>query len=191
MSLMGRAGQDRLYFKTIPPEAIGRDQFERSFDIYQLGLTLYRICNGDDVFYNQLNSYGAGTAFDRNAFHYDLRNGRFPDRDFFLAHIPAKLRTIIKTCLEPTATNRYRSAIDVANALAEVDGPTLDWRLADAGARRIWSKNEEGTLLEFSVNADGSTECFKTVGEGQRRRVGEGCQSRMTERQIRTFLGSH
>jgi eukaryotic-like serine/threonine-protein kinase len=33
MNLTGRAGQDRLYFKTVPPEAIGRDRFDRSFDI--------------------------------------------------------------------------------------------------------------------------------------------------------------
>ena len=191
MNLMGRAGQDRLYYKTVPPEAIGRDQFERSFDIYQLGLTLYRMSNGDALFYNQLNAYGIDDNFDRDRFRYDLRNGRFPNRDAFLSHIPTRLRTIIKTCLEPTATDRYRSAIEVANEMADIDGPTLDWRFTDAADRRSWMKNESGTVLEFYANADESTECFKTVGGGHRRRVGEGCTPRMTERQIRSFLDTH
>jgi len=60
MNFMGRASQDRPYFTMVPPEAIGRDQFDRTFDIYQLGLTLYRMCNGNSFFYNQLNAYGVG-----------------------------------------------------------------------------------------------------------------------------------
>jgi serine/threonine protein kinase len=136
MNLMGRAGQDRLYPKTIPPEAIGRDQFERTFDIYQFGLTLYRMCNSNELFYQQLNAYGIDPAFDQESFHFDLRNGRFPDRDAFVSHIPTRLRNIIKTCLEPTTTDRYQSAIDVANALAEVDGATLDWQFTMTGGRR-------------------------------------------------------
>jgi eukaryotic-like serine/threonine-protein kinase len=147
--------------------------------------------NGDESFYAQLAKYGVGDAFDRETFHFDLRNGRFPDRDVFLAHVPTKLRTIIKTCLEPDVAARFRSAIDVANALAEVDGGTLDWCYSTEGTKQVWKKNEEGTILNFAVMPDASTECFKTAPGGKPRRFGDGCSPRMTDRQIRTFLDKH
>jgi hypothetical protein len=89
------------------------------------------------------------------------------------------------------ATDRFQSAIDVANALAEVDGEILDWQLTKLPDRRQWEKNESGTLLEFTATNDGATECFKTAAGGQRRRVRDGCKTQMTDRDIRTFLGGH
>ena len=120
-----------------------------------------------------------------------MRNGDFPDRNLFSAHIPQRLRTLIRKCLEVDPANRYQSTIDVANDLAAVEGEVFDWRFSVNGDTRRWEKNEKGTLLEFSASANGATECFKTVGAGERRRVTEGCKAKMTERDIRTFLGDH
>lgn len=191
INLDGVANQDSLYAKTVPPEAIVSDKFDRTFDIYQFGLTLYRMCCGNDDFYVQLASYGVGKDFSREDFRYDLRNGKFPDRDTYPEHIPVKLRRIIARCLEPDRANRYQSAIEVAHDLAGVDGNTLGWLLAESPDIRRWTKNESGTLLEFSLKADGSTECFKTIGNGPRRRFGKGCTDRMTSRDARTFLGKY
>jgi serine/threonine protein kinase len=82
MNFVGIALQDRLYNKMIPPEGTRGDQFDRTFDIYQLGLTLYRMCNGENHFYGQYDAYGLGAAFDRNRFRADLRNGVFPNRPY-------------------------------------------------------------------------------------------------------------
>jgi eukaryotic-like serine/threonine-protein kinase len=110
----------------------------------------------------------------------------------FPAHIPQRLRTVIGRCIEVAPAQRYQSAIDVANDLADIEGHTLDWLFARHAAERTWTKrNESGTLWEFFAHGDDSTECFKTVGAGQRRRFGLGCTERMTERQIRTFLGDN
>jgi serine/threonine protein kinase len=175
----------------LPPEAIGRDQFNAAFDIFQFGVTLYRMCNGDAKFYEQFARYGASRAFDRDTFRFDVRNGRFPDRRVFAPHIPAKLRTIVKKCMEIDPSNRFRSALDAANALADIDGDTLDWRLAESPDTRIWTKNKSGTAIRFTAHGDGSTECIKTATGGQARRVGAGCRALMTERDIKTFLGSN
>ena len=51
----GVAVQDRLCGKMIPPEALDTDQLTRTFDIYQISLTLYRMCNGNDKFYRQFS----------------------------------------------------------------------------------------------------------------------------------------
>jgi len=92
-----------------------------------------------------------------------MAGGRFPDRRSFSAHIPAKLQTVIKKCLKVNADDRYQSAIDVGNALADIDGSTLDWRLVKNDDTKTWTKNEDGTEIRFSVHEDGSCECRKAV----------------------------
>lgn len=123
----GTAEQDRMYFKMLPPEAHQTSTFSSAFDIYQFGLTLYRMCNGNAEFLRQFGKYGPAATLDRDQFKYDLRNGLFPDRDVFLEHIPTRLRRLVKRCLEPDPSQRFPSAIEVANELAQVDDK-LDWQ---------------------------------------------------------------
>jgi serine/threonine protein kinase len=190
MNFVGVAPQDRHYTPMIPPEATRQDRFDVTFDIYQFGLTLYRMCNGNDAFYEQLSKYGPRIA-NRNDFLCDLRNGRFPDRKAFAPHIPSRLRNIVRKCLETDPADRYHSAIDVANALADIDGKTLDWRLAASPDKKVWTKNENGTEYELTVNRDGSSECYKCVNGGRRTRVTNGCKKTISEKEILTLLGSY
>jgi eukaryotic-like serine/threonine-protein kinase len=169
MNFSGRAAQERLYTKMLPPEAMtGADEFDRTFDIYQLGLTLYRMCVGNNAFNDQFAAYGVGTAFNRNKFRAEVCNGYFPDRKAYPAHAPTKLKNVINKCLQKLTRDRYQSAIEVANALADVDGSELDWRLIESPDKKVWTKNENGTCYEFSVNCDGGTEFYRTVGAGLR-----------------------
>jgi serine/threonine protein kinase len=187
----GMAHQDRLYGKMTPPEGLDQDKFDITFDIYQFGVTLYRMCNGNESFYTQFLKYGIGPAFDRDRFRFDVRNARFPDRKTFSPHIPAKLRKIIRKCTDTDRANRYRSAIDVANALADIEGNTLDWRLVETPDTRVWTKNESGTLYELRVTAAGASECYKTTEGGQARRVKEGCKAFFDEKGLQKFLGGY
>lgn len=191
MNYSGVAEQDRLYSKMMPPEATQGDQFTLLLDIFQFGLTLYRMCNGDTVFYSQFAKYGPRESFDRDTFRFDVRNGLFPDRGVFAPHIPQKLRTIVKDCIQTNPDKRFQSAIDVANALAGVDGSTLDWRLDETDNNRVWSKNEDGTRYELTVNADGSSECLKSVDDGKPRRVKDGCKKLISDNEIKRFLGAN
>lgn len=191
MNLAGIARQDELYARTLPPEAFATGDFDVTFDIYQFGLTLYRMCNGNPAFYAQLERYDVAGAPDLHKLADDVVSGRFPDRKAFSAHIPSRLRKIIRKCLELDSVERYQSALHVANALADVDGNELDWRLVETSDTRTWIKNEEGTLLEMTVKHDGGSECFKTKDGGARRRVTDGCRSSISERDLQKFLGSY
>jgi len=191
VSSRGVAEQDIFYVKILPPEAYSGYEFPRTFDIYQAGLLLYRMCNGEAEFYRQFEDarFWPEGEFDRDAFRVAVVNGQFPDRSIFPAHIPEALRKVVRKCLQTDPNQRFGSALEVANALAPIDGPTLDWQfMKDADCLR-WEKNVEGTKYEFEVNASGATTCYKTKDGGQRRRHGAGCAGRMTDRQVRTFLG--
>lgn len=190
MNFVGVAVQDRHYSPTIPPEAMRDDEFDLTFDVYQFGLTLYRMCVGNPVFYEQLAKYGPGIA-DRDGFRFDVRNGRFPDRNTFPAHIPSKLRNIVKKCLQVDPVDRYPSALAVANALSGIDDKTFDWRMTTSPDRTVWTKNESGTEYVFTLNRDQSCECTKTVNGGRTQRVRDACLDNVSAKEAQKVLGSY
>lgn len=189
LNFAGVAEQDRMYFRMRPPEAYGTTEFTRAFDIYQLGLTLYRMCNGNALFDEQFFQFGATAAtFDRDGFKFAVRNGRFPDRDAFEDHIPDRLRRVIRKCLMPEPAERFSSAIDVSNELAQVDD-RLDWRFERQGTARVWGRGDGTKSYRLVVEANGTSVAEKTTESGRTMRIKDYCKTKITSREIRRFLG--
>ncbi|WP_175947598.1 serine/threonine-protein kinase [Burkholderia pyrrocinia] len=185
----GTAGQDRMYFKMRPPEAYGTSDFTRAFDIYQLGLTLYRMCNGNAVFEEQFARFGTNpSTFDRDGFRFDVRNARFPDRDSFEDHIPDRLRRLVRKCLAPAPTDRFQAAIDVSNELAQVED-RLDWQFEKQGATRIWTRVDGSKHYQLTVDGSNTSRAEKTTESGRTSRITDYCKTGITSREIRRFLG--
>lgn len=185
----GLAGQDRLYLKMRPPEVYDRPEYTPAFDIYQFGLTLYRMCNGNAAFHDQFNRFGSTPAnFNRDAFKFDVRNGRFPDRSIFEEHIPQRLRRLIKKCLEPNPDERFKAAIEVANELAQVD-ERLDWQFAVNANSRTWVRRDEGREYQLTVDQNGDALAEKIIESGRRMRISDYCKVGITPAEIRRFLG--
>ena len=117
MDLTGAADQDRLYLKTMPPEAMTPGApFSRLFDIYQFGLTLYRMCVGTEAFNAQFLTFVVAGGFDHEVSHRCVCQS-VSGSTKFAPHIPSRLQTVVKKCLQPNPADRFQSAIDVANAL--------------------------------------------------------------------------
>lgn len=189
LNFAGTAGQDRMYFKMRPPEAYDRPEFTPAFDIYQLGLTLYRMCCGNAVFYEQFHQFGVThSTFDRDGFKFAVRNGRFPDRSIFEEHIPERLRRLIKKCIEPNPADRFQAAIEVSNELAQIDDK-LDWQFSNDGTRRIWLRKVDDKEYQLTVEQDGSSFADKKIGSGRRMRIASYCKADINPREIRKFLG--
>ena len=192
VSFSGKASQDRMYFKMRPPEAYVTSEYTPAFDIYQLGLTLYRMCNGNHCFDNQFQKYGQDHfSFDRDTFKYDVRNARFPDRSIFIEHIPNKLRNRIKKCLDPNPENRYQSAIHVSNELAEIEGYTLDWKYSENHEGRNWIKHDDNGERSLIVCKNGTSSASKVGASGKRTRITQYCKDSISPIEIKKFLEAH
>lgn len=187
----GSAEQDRLYSKMLPPEATKNSEHTHAFDIYQLGLTLYRMCNGNESFYSQFNAFGTPLGFKRDDFKFALINGRFPNRSQFLEHIPERLRKVIKKCLEPRPEDRFNTTIEVANALADIDGNILDWQYFETSHDRSWKKQSNGNEYILTLDSDGSTVATKSTASGHKRRINDSCKETASVKDIRAFLGGY
>jgi len=194
----GLAGQDRIYNKMRPPETFLGDQFSRSFDLYQAGLTLYRMANGEANFYSQFGRYlvwptaANPIGFDRDAFKFAVRNERFPDRNSYLEHIPTRLRNTINKCLKADPHQRYTSAIDVVNDLADITTEYLDWRYqGSTGTGRQWVKEVGGTRYQLTIDPSGVAAAEKKVGDAIARRIAAYCRPTLSGAEIKRFLKAH
>jgi serine/threonine protein kinase len=181
----GFATPDGLYTRMVPPEVIDTLDLTTAVDIYQLGLTLYRMCNGDIAFYEQLGQLNQATFVDA------LKKGLFPDRKAFLPHIPSKLRNIIKKCLQVKPEDRYTSALDVANELALIDGEILDWQFDNTSGDNIWQKETDGLYYTLVVSPAGKSEMTKSKSGGKAQRVVAACKANMTMKEVEKILGSY
>lgn len=131
----GLAEQPILYLTHRPPEAFQYNLFAQPADIYQAGLTLYRMAVGLNAFDQQwLRHQG-----DQMAAARAVIAGELPDRtaSAYPAHIPERLRNAIRRALKPDPDARYHEVLGLINDLGNVD-EWLDWEYDRAGATERW-----------------------------------------------------
>jgi serine/threonine protein kinase len=168
MDARGIAALDRLYPFGIPPEAYTHGVGLVESDVYQVGLTLYRLFNGDPYFKDQLARVD------------DLKSavvgGRLPDRKKFLPHVPSGIRRVIRRALQVDPHERFRSAVDFQDSLGRVALP-WDWSTEFRPDGEItWRADGKGACAyEVQLLRHGTrhwrTDVHTNSGPGGRRRA--------------------
>lgn len=184
----GLALQPCNYAGACPPEYIeaqfSKDfTFDRLFDIFQVGLTIYRMCCGNQVFQTQMSQFQTYSDL-----YVAIRDKQFPDMTLIPEHIPSKVINTIKKCVSFAPKDRFLSALDVINNMADIDDNLLDWEYSIDNQIRKWKKNDKkGNIYELSVDSTGSSTATKTT-PSRTTRVREYCLPNISGRQIKTFL---
>ena len=129
---LGVASVPPLYLYHWPPECLVSNMTTKLSDIYQVGLTLYRLANGDAFFKSQVHPSSS-----RDRLSQLIATGHFPRRDRFLAHVPSSLRRVIRKALQLDPSRRYQTALEMADALGRVDS-LLDWQYRWDGIGHLW-----------------------------------------------------
>ncbi|SDQ82131.1 serine/threonine protein kinase [Pseudoxanthomonas sp. CF125] len=187
--LNGLAEQRKHYGKMAPPEFFLDEEYDHRYDIYQVGLTLFRMCAGDAEFDRQFASHYVNDEFDRDAFSQAVVGGQFPNtsNDTFPENIPDPLIRVIRKCLL-AVEQRYCSVIEIVNDLAPLDGELLDWQFSRDAAGRHWMKKLDGMSLYLDVGPDGASIARKGRVEGQERRINEYCVAALSRQATKRFL---
>lgn len=189
MDQYGFTQPDQLYTKHIPPEAIFTKQYSVEFDIYQAGLTMYRMCVSSECFNQQYHRYFAGGAFDTNRFKEDLQNGIFPDRKLIPVHIHSTVKTAILKCLNVDPDIRHKSALDIVNAISNVDVNYLDWQYEVLGDIAKWSKKSStGVLHCIEISADRTSKAYKVNSTGKVTNTANFSKTKFTDNDLKGFL---
>ncbi|WP_336951196.1 serine/threonine-protein kinase [Acinetobacter sp. AS167] len=185
----GLAWVSSVYTRIIPPEFIdgyskGDLSFDRTFDIYQVGITLYRMCCGDTEFYKQWDMLGSQDNFIKS-----LKKGTFPDRTKYPLHIPEKLKKVVNKCMHIDSTKRFQSALDVINAIADIDSNLLDWEyeIGSVDIKRWKKTDKKGNLYALEVSTDGKSTAMKTTPNSSQR-ITDFCIKNISDEDIGSFL---
>jgi serine/threonine protein kinase len=108
------------YTEHLPPEAIaGVGAIDTvAGDVYALGVTLYRLLNGDGM----MRTAAAPGA----NLHRLIAAGKYPNRSMWQLHIHDRLRRITRKAMHPAPDHRYSSASELRHAL-EGGRPEISW----------------------------------------------------------------
>jgi len=155
-----------MYTESIPPEYFNHNSVLVESDIYHVGLTLYRACNGNPFYSSQIPA------------SYDLPRqvvaGRFPDRSQFLPHVPKKLRTIIRRALEVEPADRFKTATDFSNELGKVH-INHDWNVTFLPTGEVEWKANRPKKADLVVRLAPATSGWSTEIYGDRSGVRRKC----------------
>lgn len=149
----GLAEQDVMYRLHRPPESLQYSKMSADSDIYQAGLTLYRMATGLGVLEDQWTRAGGDW---RRA----IVVGELPDRQAqsYPAHIPQRLRTLIRTALKVDPDDRFSTALEMGNALANVQ-KWLDWQYSrdPSSNEEKWIKFDDTHKRVVTLREDGDS----------------------------------
>ena len=155
----GLAEVDHLYFLHFPPEYLLAKELPQAADIYQAGLTLYRMLVGVD----SLEEQATGRTDDE--IMHAIQSGDFPDRSGLPLHVHVSLARIVRRALEVDPDDRYSTVLDMMAELSAVD-QLLDWQPAvDTAGVQSWQTTRDGQTrrIEFArVGTDWSVRSTKT-----------------------------
>jgi eukaryotic-like serine/threonine-protein kinase len=142
----GFAEMGLAYDSIRPPDSFIQTEHTKKYDIYQAGLTLYRMCNGDIIFYQQFDKIcQTGEDYEKG-----IMNGIFPDRKHFLFHIPKSLKKIILKMLEINQDVRYGSVLEILNDLSLIN-EVLDWQYSNDKNIEILSKSNNTHIFNVII----------------------------------------
>lgn len=114
-------------------------------DLYQLGVTAYRLLNGVDRVRDDF------TRLSETEFYKRVSSGKLPDRRAFAAWVPRNLQKIVRKAIAVDPTGRYQSALEMRRQLERVHIPYQ------------WEPDAQGNMVYGAATADWRIETIPTI----------------------------
>jgi serine/threonine-protein kinase len=143
------AGAPFAYPLHLPPEAVTgpRMIIEASGDVYAMGVTAYRIYNGDAMFHATI-PVGVEPV--------DLiAAGKLPDVKAMQPHVHPALRRTITKAVHPDPSKRFQSVADLRHAL-EKSRPDVSWRRSTSDPDGWEGSDRDGRTYIARIDRDGA-----------------------------------
>lgn len=102
---------ENVYLLHMSPEVIQENKINAQTDIYQLGLTAFRLLTNLNFLDEKYTSLG------KNSYNQQIESGTIIENSDFLHFIPRQLKAIINKSLKQQPIQRYHSALDMRRAL--------------------------------------------------------------------------
>ncbi|WP_048646212.1 serine/threonine-protein kinase [Nitratireductor soli] len=166
------------------PETVAGNGIEARTDIFQSGLTMFRLLTG-------LGSLEAKfTSLGRSAYEAALANGTLISRGDFPPFIPNSVCRAVLTAIDPDPTKRFQSALDMRRALEKLSFAG-HWTV-DATGQLIGSDVRHTFRFEHlaASGRNAAFAAFKTNKQsGRETRISRFTKSNLTNAEVCKFEG--
>jgi serine/threonine protein kinase len=143
------------YILHIAPEVFRDDSFTFASDIYAVGLTLYRMVNGDAFL---------PVVTDFNELPDLILTGKYPDRNAFQPFIPLSLRRVIRRSIDVDPTRRHETPRSLRHALEQLH-ISVDWSEAVVPNGSCWTG--KAASATWKVNGTSTKHDHKIIVQRQ------------------------
>ena len=151
LNSLGNAKLKNVYYKHIAPEQCTNSTINKKIDIYQIGTTLYRLCNGNEEYNKQARRYK-----DLNSLKIACAKGKFPIRKKYLPHIPKVMINIIEKCININTYDRYENVLDIMNDISCIN-THLDWYYNKENEEKFtWTLNTNDKYINIMMIKNGN-----------------------------------
>ncbi|WP_164168642.1 serine/threonine-protein kinase [Ruminococcus flavefaciens] len=103
----------QIYLTHVSPETLKDDIYDIRTDIYQVGLTAFRLFNGISEISDKFQS-------DPNKFKENVSNGMLITDSDYQLYVPRKIRRIINKAIEADPNKRYQTALAMRRDLEQL-----------------------------------------------------------------------
>jgi serine/threonine-protein kinase len=169
------------YAAHLAPEAFRLQVTSISTDVFALGLTSYRLINGDAVL-PSFESFEELLGL--------ISNGRFPNRSIYRQDVPLRLRRVINSALRIDPATRISSALSFRHGIESV-GLCCDWlQEKKSSTETLWITDASGIHYEVSLVEHGVRDFSVLARRGREdlRRMGSDCREHLDKSQAQRHL---
>jgi eukaryotic-like serine/threonine-protein kinase len=182
MNSLGLSSVDAVYPKHMPPELFLQTEHSMLYDIYNSGLTIYRMCNGNDHYNSQ------GQIYKDQATYIDaIKRGKFPNRQAYLPHIPKSLRRVINKAISVNQADRHQTVLELVNDLSPIN-EFLDWKFFKDPNSRSWILEDSDRKIVVSLTWNTGIfkiDTHKTIlASGNTSKISAACKNNLTDKDV-------
>lgn len=147
---------DYGYIAHLAPEVLTNGTTNKKTDVYALGITLYRLINGDEFLMVLKDDDDLETA---------IIEGSFPNRSRYQPFVPVSLKRIVNKAINIDPEKRYSSASDFRHDL-ERTKLVCDWSISTISNGTIWLSTSEEMEYEATLVRDSRGKYVFTLRKG-------------------------
>jgi len=168
------------------PEVAQTGHVGVSTDIFQIGMTLFRMLVGMSV----LNAKKAPLSWQE--YEQEVANGKLVTKADFPDHIPAQVRRLVMKAIAVNPADRFQSSLEMRRQLEKLHFPGF-WSV-DAAGQAFGECNGYRFIFDLHPTSGGKFDitCTRTnIGSGRTQRVTRFCKSGLSrqaaEAELRNF----
>lgn len=136
------------YYHHLAPEVFTQHTTSMKTDVWAMGLTIYRLLNGECWWREWLRRKGVDLS-DAEAAKADILQGNLAGRLVWMPHVPDRWRRFVRSCLRDDAAARLQNATQMLTGITNLpDAPS--WRCLGSSGRLRWELDaRRRTVVEW------------------------------------------